>query len=144
MFKFTLLLIAFLGASFILQGVSAQENIAALTCQVGYYTVPVPPQCETYIDENGQEQEQCTAIDSAAFGTVLGAKDNELVERSLELNDIEFTGYCDCVLRLYTETNLDGCYIKSYEISGDYRHTYVSDLWTRDGNPQSFTLTCNF
>jgi len=144
MLKFTLLLIAFLGASFILQGVHAQEDIQDLTCQVGYYTVPAPPECHTDIDENGKEVQVCSSIGSAAFGRVLGQNNSELVERSFELNDIEFTGYCDCVLRLYTQTDLGGCYIKSYEISGDYRHTYVRDLWTRDGYPQSFTLTCNF
>lgn len=143
MLKFTLLFIAFLGASFIFQGVHAQEDIGALTCQVNYYTVPPPPAC-VIINDGGEPREECTQNGSAAYTAKLGVKKNQLTGRVFELNDIEMMGYCDCVLRLYTETNLEGCYVKSYEISGDYRHTYISDLWTRSVNSQSFTLHCNF
>jgi len=144
MLKFTLLFIAFLGASFIFQGVHSQEDIGALTCQVNYYTVPLLPKCEIVTDDLGQQLERCSQSGSAVYTATLGSRKSQLVGRTFELNDIELMGYCDCVLRIYTEANLEGCYIKSYEISGDYRHTYVSDLWTRPRNSQSFTLHCNF
>ena len=146
MIKFRLFLLAFFGASFILKGTKAQE----LTCQVDYYSVPVPPECKIIIDENGQKEKECTDIGSVARSVILSQgeegepSNNVLREPDFELGEFTLTGYCDCELRLYSKENFGGCYIRSEEIYDGTQDRDVADIWTRPRNPQSFVLDCFF
>jgi len=135
--KFAALLMFFLGASFMLQAIQAQG------CEVAYYDIPAPPECETYIDENGEEEEECTAIGSAAFAALLDSTSPTLTEPTLPLNDLDFTGDCDCTLRVYSGLNLGGCYVQEDVVSNTHINV-VGGIWTRTANPQSFEVTCTF
>ena len=133
----TILLIFLLSASFVI-GLKAQE------CQVAYYDVAAPPECHTYLDENGEEQEECTAIGSAAFAALLDANTPSFSEPNLRLSEIDFSGTCDCTLKLYSGSNLSGCYVQDDVATTTSEYVPVSDIWTRSANPQSFSVSCNF
>ena len=137
--KFATLLMFFLGASFRLLTIQAQS------CEVGYYDVAPPPECEFYIDENGEEQEECTAIGSAAFAQLLDSNTPTLTEPSFPLSEMDISGDCDCTLRVYSGQNLSGCYVQEDIITDASEHIEViGGIWTRSANPQSFELTCTF
>ena len=125
MIKFTLFLLAFFSASFILQGTKAQD----LTCRFDYYSV----------DLIGIGVRLLTYVLSQAEPST-----NILREPYFPLDQFTLTGYCDCQLYLYSQGEFGGCYIRSEESYDGSVHRYVDDIWTRPGYPLSFVLECSF
>ncbi len=140
--KFTALLMFFLGASIMLQVTQAQD------CTIGYYDIAPPAECEYYTDENGEEEEECSAVGSAAFAALLNSETATLSEPDFPLNDLDFTGDCDCTLRVYSGADLKGCSVQAGVLTesseSSEQITVLGDLWKRAANPRSFEVTCNF
>ena len=138
--KSFILLICLFGLSFLFQGSQAQT--APKQCVIGYYDVPAPPVCITFIDKDGKKQQECSAIGSAAFGAALDKKQKSLLESSFPLNDLDFSGSCQCTLYLYSKANYKG-YSLSYPFSkSKAKHIYVNKIWTRSA--KSFKIVCSF
>ena len=137
MTKNSILLIFLLSASFLL-GLKAQE------CQVTYYGIAPPPDCYTYIDENGEEEEQCTSVGPGVSVVYLNADASSYSEPTLPLSQIDFTGTCDCTLKLYSGSNFSGCYVRNDVATTSFEHIWVNDIWSRGTPPQSFSVSCDF
>ncbi len=135
--KFAALLMLFLGASFMLQATQAQD------CVVAYYDIPAPPECEYITDENGEEEEECTSVGSAAFASALNADSPVLSEPTFPLSEADFTGDCDCTLTVYSKTGLTGCKITREVGDGDGVEV-VPGIWKGKANPKSFEVVCSF
>ena len=132
------LIVALLALSYI---ASARKACPILEpCTLGFYGPEAPPVCQTFTDENGEQQEQCFAIGSAAFGVVLD-KDDRSVDEDTEIAEIDFSGHCDCTLTLWNSPSFDGEFIK-YRFEASRPHFYINEIWSQDA--ESFSVTCKF
>ena len=134
--KFAALLMFFLGASFMLQAIQAQG------CTVAYYDIPAAPDCEYITDENGEEEEECTTVGSAAFAAALSPENAYISEPNFSLSEIDLSGDCDCTLTVYSQKNLKGC--KVVKEVQDEEVDVVPGIWTKKANPKSWDLSCVF
>lgn len=141
MTKNTTLLIFLFIASLFLENLQAQD----LKCHVRYTSVKPPPRYERII-EAGEIVDVGVLVqdDPITMETNLDQENSRFTNSQFELNDIEFSGYCDCFIRAYTEANLKGCYVKEFALTNSYVHLFVKDFWKRPGNPQSFYVECFF
>ena len=128
-----------LSTSFFFQNISALD----LNCKINYYNIPAPPVCGTIV-ENGEEEEVCTSIGSAAFAETLNKENSSLSQDFFEVYHIEFRGYCNCGLRVYTRTNLKGCYVEERVFTYELDQIFVDQIWKKAGHPQSFSVVCKF
>ena len=120
--KYTVLLMAFLGVSIILQGVQAQS------CRLSYEDVGNNP-----------------GLGSAARGFELDSTTPTLTEDACALNFIDFDGDCDCTLTVYSKNSFTGCSASQAVASTSHeRVQVVGGLWKRSAGPLSFTVTCQF
>ena len=110
------------------------------TCQIEYEDYPAPPTCETYIDENGQEQQRCPSIGTALFLGILDKTTSSLSE-SFGISKITFTGNCKCTLTLWSEDDLQG-ESKVHTLQNGETSFMTSDIWDQEN--ASFEVDCNF
>ena len=118
--------------------VSAQTQ----ECQIGYYDVPQPPMCTTETDEDGQPEEVCTAVGSAAFAGITNPTEPSFSESTFPLNDIDWSGTCNCTLLAYSGENLTGYWLAYPFNETTENKVVVTDLLTTA--PKSFNITCIF
>ena len=110
------------------------------TCQLSLYGPESPPVCETFIDENGQEQQQCWAVGSAAFAALLDKKTSSIKEAT-GLSEFSFDGYCKCTMKLWTGSNFTGR-SKTIHFKDSQPHIFIKDIWSLESN--SFSVSCKF
>ena len=114
---------------------------AVKKCEVTFYGPAPEPVCETVIDENGEEQEECYAVGAPASRLILNKRKSSYQE-STQLDEVNFEGTCDCSLKLYTKANFEGL-SHSYPFSkSNNRVIMVNEIWSYPNN--SFKLICKF
>jgi len=110
-------------------------------CEITLYGPEPEPECETIIDENGQEQESCFAVGSAESRLLLN-KGTSRYQESSDLSELHFAGTCECTLQIYTRVNLRGLYY-SYPFSKSADGIIlVPQIWSHPHN--SFRVLCKF
>ena len=136
--KFAALLMFFLGASFMFHAIQAEG------CTVAYYDIPPPPDCEWDTDAEGEEEEECVTVGSAAFAAALDAATPFINEPNFPLSELDLSGdECDhCTLTVYSKTNLQGCKVVE-EVKDDHVDV-VPGIWKRNADPKSWSLVCLF
>jgi len=122
---------------------STPATPAPVQCQVGYYDVPQPPVCTTETGADGQPEQVCTAVGSAAYVGILDKANPTFSENNFPLNDIDWSGTCRCSLWVYSGLNLKGQYWLQYGFSkSKTKSIVVSQIWKRP--TRSFKITCTF
>jgi len=123
-------------------GLSYMTVSANRECQVTFYGPTPSPVCETYIDENGQEQEQCYQLGSAAAALLLNKTNKSYSDATYSGVEYMFSGTCNCILQLWPLNNFNGI-PKSYAINKLMnRHIIVEKSWKKV--PKSFKVACKF
>jgi len=113
-----------------------------IECWIGYYNVPQPPVCETIIGEDGQEEQQCTAVGSAAYAGVINRDEPSFSEENFPLNDIDWSGYCNCNLLVYNSADFTGYWLTYPFSEATEDRIVVGDILKVGVN--SFRITCTF
>jgi hypothetical protein len=110
------------------------------TCQLSMYGPIPPPVCQTVTDANGQQQQECYALGSAAMAAILD-KNTKSISESTGLSEFGFSGYCKCTIKLWAGANFTGK-AKTYKFNESKTDVMVSDIWSQESN--SFKVTCQF
>ncbi len=124
---------------FLLQIAKAVQN----TCEVSYTSASHAPKCYTYVDEFANLTQTC-AEEASAAGHLLDADENSLSEDDFELEKLEFSGNCDCKVRIQSGKYLGGCYVETMTPLEMNSEIKVSQIWKRAKKPQSFSVVCEF
>ena len=124
----------------LLYATEAKLRCSTNPCQVAFFGPESPPVCETVVDENGQEQQQCYAIGSAAFAAAL-SRSNPSFGESIPLSQINFSGNCRCILTLWSQANFQGESF-TYRTQNNNDQVFPDEIWSQEN--QSFRVRCRF
>lgn len=108
------------------------------TCELSYYGLESPPVCQTILDENGEEQQVCEMVGSAAYAALLDKKMKSFKE-AMGISEFSFDGYCRCTMKLWTGSNFNGN-SKTIKFNENQPHIMIKDVWSQVAN--SFSVTC--
>ena len=123
-------------------GLSYMTVLADKQCQMEFYGPIPPPVCETYIDENGQEQEQCYQLGSPAAALLMDKDNNNYSDATFGAVEYYFSGDCNCVLQLWPENDFIGISKNLIVNRIINRDIIVEKCWKKE--PKSFKIVCNF
>ncbi len=133
------LLLCLLGLTYI----AAARNLqGAAQCDLTFYGPPTPPVCNTYIDENGQEQTECYAVGPAASRAIVNKSQKTLNVSSDSLYELDFDGTCKCTLVLYSKANYKGSSY-SYAFSKAKNGVIFGNKIWKTAN-KSYKISCAF
>ena len=111
-------------------------------CTLSFYGPPTPPVCNTYVDENGQEQTECYAVGPAASIAIVDKSNKHLKVADGNVYELDFNGTCDCKLVLYSKANFKG-QSKNYPFSeAENNQIFADQIWNQEN--ASFKILCNF
>jgi len=111
-------------------------------CQIVYDDIPKPPVCEKVIGPDGQEENECYATGPIPHTETTNKNDSSFSESNFPLSSIDWSGYCNCSLLVYSRVNLKG-----YWLTYPFRFATDSRIAVRDIlkiNANSFNITCTF
>ena len=115
---------------------------SAKECQITFYGPTPPPVCNTYLDENGQEQEECYQLGSPAAHLLLNKQDKSYSDATYGAIEYHFEGTCNCTLKLWSAHNFKGA-SKTYAVNKFVnKNIFVEKTWKKD--PKSFKVSCRF
>jgi len=137
--KFLPLLFIILGLASMTQ---ARNLKGAPQCDLTFYGPTPPPVCNTYIDENGQSQLECSQVGPAASRTTVDKANTTFKAARDSLYEVDFYGNCKCTVTLYTKANYKGTSY-SYPFSkanGDA--IFANKIWNKSN--ASYKITCSF
>lgn len=120
--------------------VESRLRCASGPCEIAFFGPATPPTCETFVDENGEDQEQCFALGSAAYAASLNRGNNNF-SVSAELAEINFSGNCRCAITLWSEANFQGQSF-TYWTKNKNDHVLTNEIWSQEN--QSFKVRCKF
>lgn len=103
---------------------------APAQCEISYYDYAPPATC----DDSG-----CSAIGPAAYAAVIDTS-NGSMEINIGISEIEWSGDCFCLLRLWTGPEGTGD-TTTHRLT-DSGNVMISDIW--DQPDQSFRVACLF
>ncbi len=111
-------------------------------CTLSFYGPPSDPVCNTYVDENGQEQTECYAVGPAASAAIVDKSNKNLKVADGNVYELDFDGTCDCNLVLYSKANYKG-QSKKYAFSkAENKQIFADQIWNKEN--ASFKVLCNF
>ena len=103
---------------------------------------PTPdPVCNTYIDENGQEQKECYALESPAWAISMDASDPNFTANET-LYELNFDGKCNCRLVLFSKANLKGKSFTYPFSKAENKIIFANQIW--DNENTSYKILCRF
>ncbi len=110
------------------------------SCTISFWGPNPPPVCETYTDENGQEEESCYQLGAPQANAILDARTPSFTF-SDEVAEVDWYGDCRCTLVVWSKPNYKGaCKL----VSNNKRDSaiIIEDIWSRTAN--SFKVACRF
>lgn len=116
-------------------------NASPKECYIGYYDIAPQPTCEITTNENNEEVQFCSSIGSAAYLAVL-AQSFSSFSADWGISAMDYTGYCNCVLQLWSGPNQTGDTFTYPFGNNPDNPILISDLW--DQLNESFEIACQF
>jgi len=115
---------------------------AAGQCDLTFYGPTPDPVCNTYIDENGQEQQECSQVGPSAARTYVDGSNPNFTDATGSLYELNFDGTCNCKLVLYTKANFKGkSFTYAFSKSED-KAIFANQIWNKDN--ASYKIICRF
>lgn len=141
--KFLSLLVCLLG----LTALASARNLkgaasAGGQCDLTFYGPPSPPVCNTYIDENGEEQTECYQVGPAASRTIVDGTTPKFTEANGSAYEIDFDGNCNCKLVLYTKANFKGKSFTYPFSKAESNAIFADQVWNKAN--ASYKIVCRF
>lgn len=111
-------------------------------CTVVFWGPDPEPTCQTYTDENGEEQEDCFGVGAPEARAILNSSVKTLEMSDSQIQGLYYYGDCSCSLKLWTKANYKGAVLE-YAFSNSTDKTIsTTDIWSKTN--QSFKVICEF
>jgi len=125
-----------------LAGAKDLKTSDSAQCTLMFYGPTPDPVCQTYIDESGQEQEECYALGPAAAAALVDASNPKFTEANGNLYELDFDGTCNCKLVLYNKANFKGKSLTYKFSKAEDKAIFADEIWNKEN--ASYKILCKF
>lgn len=112
------------------------------TCKIQFSTPEAPPTCLTVTNDFGQPQEICQSSGSTSFTAQFTKDKSSYAVKQFPIADVNFSGYCRCMLQVWTEPNFGGETTRHLFSKSPSHEFTTADIW--DNKINSFEIKCKF
>ncbi len=135
------LLVCLLGLTAFASARNLKGASAGGQCDLTFYGPTPDPVCNTYIDENGEEQTECYQVGPSASRTIVDGTTPNFTDANGSAYEVDFSGDCNCKLVLYTKANFKGKSF-TYPFSKSDGAIFANQVWNKDN--ASYKIVCRF